>query len=102
MTTKTKAQKPAKKTSVDLRKPQIRILQTLAKTKEPLSRADIAKKAKVDAAWLTEYVGSSDRKVRLKNDKRFKSLITRGFVKAEDSDGATTYTITAAGRKAAK
>lgn len=90
------------KVQAELRKPQLRILATLAKTKEPLSRSEIAKRAKVDAAWLTEYVGSSDKKVRAKNDKRFKSLITLGHVKATDSDGPATYSITATGRKAAK
>ena len=49
---------------------------------------------------LVEYIGSSDDKIRAKNDKKFKSLLTLGFVKATDGDGATSYSITASGRKA--
>ena len=50
---------------------------------------------------LTEYIGSSDDKIRLKNDAKVcVSLITRGYVTAANKDGATLYSITASGRKA--
>ena len=92
----------ATKTTTDLRKPQVRVLEALAKAKEPLTRSVIADKAKVDQAGLTEYIGSTDKTKRAANDKRkgWKSLISLGYVKAEDSEGATAYSITAAGRKA--
>jgi DNA-binding MarR family transcriptional regulator len=90
-----------KKPTDGLRKPQIRILQALGKAKEPLTRAEISKRAKVDSAWLTEYVGSVvDAKIRAKNDKKFKSLVTLGHVTAKDSDDGTVYSITSSGRKA--
>jgi hypothetical protein len=63
--------------------------------------AQIAKKGEVDQAMLTEYIGSSDDKIRLKNDKKVcTSLLTLGHIKANEQDGATTYAITASGRKA--
>jgi len=92
----------ATKTTTELRQPQVRVLQTLAKSKEPLTRSEIAAKATVDQAGLTEYIGSSDKAKRAANDKKkgWKSLVSLGYVKAEDGEGAATYTITAAGRKA--
>jgi hypothetical protein len=101
MTTKAKSEKTtAKKTGDDLRKPQQRILQTLAKSNEPLSRAEIAEKAKMDPA-MTNLLGSPDPKIRAKNDKaHFKSLTTLGYVKLIDRDGPATYSITPAGGKA--
>jgi hypothetical protein len=85
-----------------LRKPQIRVLQALSKSKSALSRTEIGKKAEVDVASLTEVIGSSDAETRKKNDTRkgWKSLLTLKYVTASDKDGTTTYSITAAGTKA--
>jgi hypothetical protein len=82
-------------------KPQVRVLQALAKSKSPLTRSEISKKGEVDQAMLKEYIGSSDDKIRSKNDKKVcVSLLTRGYVKPTDKDGAAVYSITVSGRKA--
>ena len=96
---------PAKKEG--LRKPQLRVLATLAKVKTLLSRKEVSEKAKVDKASLTEYLGSADEETRLANDaKHFKSLVSYGYVKQEvyvvEDREVVHYKITAAGRKAAK
>ena len=85
-----------------LRKPQIRVLAALSKSKQPLSRSEIGEKAEVDVASLTEVIGSSDAEIRKKNDKLkgWKSLLTLGFVKATKEEGAVSYTITTTGKKA--
>ena len=83
-----------------LRKPQIRILQVLAKGKA-LTRGQISEKAPVDNAFCTEYMGSLNEEVRAKNDAKYPCLLTLKFIKAEthDIDGKDTvmYSITAAG-----
>ena len=90
-----------------LRKPQLRILAALAKAKGPLSRAKIAEKANVDVAACVEYVGSTDAKRRVANDKsHFPSLVSLGLVKhvAVEHDGGhkeTCHELTAKGKKAA-
>ncbi len=89
-----------------LRKPQIRILKALAKTKKPLTRAQIATKAPVDVATCVEYIGSPNLDIRKANDQRkFPSLVSLGFVKQElhDIDGKdkVVHSLTAAGRKEA-
>src|SRR4051812_29433585 len=84
-----------------LRKPQIRVLQALAKNKEPLSRKEISTKGKVDLAMLNSYIGAHDLKIRAKNDKAVcPSLLTLGYVTAKDKEGTVVYSITASGRKA--
>lgn len=102
--TKTKAEgngKPeVKKTG--LRKPQVRILQYLNKTGAPATRAVISAKAPVDLAFCTEYLGSSNEEVRLKNDAKILSLLSMKAVKLglpEEEGGAATYAITATGKK---
>lgn len=99
----TKKAKAAKKAD-GLRKPQLRILEALAKSAKPLARKGLAAAAKVDSAGCTEWLGSADDAVRKANDaKHFPSLVTLGFVKAEQQEGEpVTYSITAAGRKALK
>lgn len=88
-----------------LRAPQERILKTLLAGES--TRKQLAEKATFDVTMGTEYLGSSDDEVRIKNDtKHFPSLISLGFVKAEeheDSEGRkqTFYKITAEGKKAA-
>lgn len=94
--------KPAKKTG-ELRKPQVRVLQALAKSKTALSRAEISVKGKVDRPMLNSYIGAHDEKIRAKNDKLMgPSLLTRGYVKyaPEEEGRGAAYVITAAGRKA--
>jgi hypothetical protein len=56
----------------------------------------------VDVASLTEVIGSSDAETRKRNDQRkgWKSLLTFGYVKATEEEGAVSYTITATGKKA--
>ena len=94
-------------TSKGLRKPQVRILQALdASRGNPLTRPQIAAKARVDYASLTEYIGAHDDVVRIKNDELYMpSLRSLKLVKVEqhDVDGKDTvvHTITAAGVKAA-
>jgi len=110
-----------------IRKPQLRILAYLAKQKRPSTRKQIADGAPVDTAMCTEYLGSDNDAIRLKNDaKHFPSLVTLGYIAARSpatrSDAATpgdgdeqqrssamqsgapvtTYTITDAGREALK
>lgn len=89
-------------TKKGLRKPQIRVLEALAKAKKPMARKEIAEKAPCDLAFLTEYLGSNNPEIREKNDAKFGvSLSTLKFVKVSiDEEQGTLYEITAAGRKA--
>lgn len=49
-----------------------------------LTRKDIAQYAKVDYAYLTEYLGSLDTSKRSRNDqKKFPSLLSLNLVKVE-------------------
>lgn len=89
-----------KATATKISMTQIRILQTLAKSKLPITRQEIATKADINPA-MTYALGSHDDKKRAKNDKKYgKSLVTRGYAKAIDKDGATVYSTTASGKKA--
>lgn len=99
---KAKATKPkAEKKPKIMSKPQARILDALKKIGRPLTRAALAKAAKVDFASLTEYAGSADPDVRAKNDKKhFMSLKSLKFVDFGPDDEGTTYVITATGKKA--
>jgi predicted transcriptional regulator len=82
------------------KKTQIRILQTLAKSKLPITRQGIATKADINPA-MTYALGSDDDKKRAKNDKQYgKSLVTRGYTKCTANDEGSKYTITTAGKKA--
>jgi len=96
--TATKKQKAAP-APVSIRKPQLRLLETLAKV-GPMTRKALAEKAKVDPAGCTEYLGSDDAATRKANDKKhFPSLVSLGFVLGESKDGEpTTYKITPAGK----
>ena len=101
--TKTVKKAPVKKTEAKpFRKPQVRVLQYLAKQKKPRTRNEISKGANVEVASLTEYLGSNNAESRAKNDKRFfKSLRTLKLVKTEqDEKELFVYSITALGRKA--
>jgi DNA-binding MarR family transcriptional regulator len=93
--------KPTPKKLTGLRKPQIKVLQALAKTDKPLSRKELAEQAGVDQAMSTEYLGSNDEANRLKNDaKVMPSLLTLGYIQSATSSGKLCYTITPSGRKA--
>jgi DNA-binding MarR family transcriptional regulator len=100
------AKKPAKrvaKKATGLRKPQIRVLECLAKANRSFNRSDISAEAKVDQAMLVEYVGSLDEERRAKNDKKFPSLLTLKLVAVSSPENGARgayYKITAAGRKA--
>lgn len=98
--------KPAAKKG-GLRKPQVRILRAVLKNPKGLTRSQIAEKAPVDVATCVEYVGSSDPAIRKANDvKHFPSLISLGFVKAEQHDvkgkDVVIYTITEKGKEGLK
>lgn len=91
-----------------LRKPQARILTALAKSKVALSRTEIAKKAGVDQAYCTSWIGSTNETIRKTNDaKYFLSLVSLGLVKIEHHEAneggrdVVRYSITAKGRIAA-
>lgn len=84
-----------------LRKPQLRILAALSKSKTPMSRKDISTAAPVDQACCVEYIGSPDDAIRKANDlKHFPSLVSLGFVKQAIGDGPAVYSITAKGKTA--
>lgn len=94
--------KEEKKEPGGLRKPQIRILQALAK-RDGLDRNEVAELAPCDVATLVEYLGSHDPARRAANDaKHFPSLLTLGLItaKKEDADGRDKirYYLTAKGR----
>ena len=86
-----KKKAPAKKTG--LRKPQVRVLQCLAKAKKPLTRAEVSEKGEVDLAMLNSYIGSSDDATRKKNDQKvMPSLLTLKLVRQtlpEEGKGAS-------------
>jgi hypothetical protein len=98
------APKAAAKQDKGLRKPQVRVLEALSKSGKALTRAQISDKAEVDNAMLTDYIGSTDDAKRKVNDtKLMPSLVTLGHVHAvapEEDGGPSSYSITAAGRKA--
>lgn len=89
-----------------LRKPQIRVLQALVKTKAPegeLTRKQISEQGKVDLAMLSEYIGKVEPDLRKTMEAKmgYPSLLTLGFVKIDQQEGEPTmYKITATGRKA--
>jgi len=87
-----------------LRAPQVRILECLAKSKDPLSRTEISEKAPCDLAMLNSYIGSSNDEIREKCDAaNFPSLVTLKFVKrvlpVDEKVRGAVYEISAAGRK---
>lgn len=87
-----------------LRKPQIAILTALSRNKHPLTRPQIAEKAKTDQAFLSTWIGAHDPAVRKANEAKrgIKGLLTLGFVRFANSEeaNAVVYEITAAGRAA--
>lgn len=98
-TTKPKADGP--------NKPQLRILEFLAKQNRSVNRQQISEGANVDTAMLNSYIGSDKPEIREKNDAKVcKSLLTLGLVKVappeDESVRGTCYQITAAGKKVAK
>lgn len=99
----TKKKSPAKKEG--LSKPQVRVLQCLAKAKKPLTRAEISDKGNVDLAMLNSYIGSQNDAIRKKNDQKvMPSLLTLKLVRQvlpEEGQGAS-YEITTVGAKALK
>lgn len=103
---KTAVKKPAAPAKeCGLRKPQVRILRALADNGGWMDRKTIAQKAPVDVATCVEYIGSHDDAKRKKNDeKHFPSLISLGYLTAEQHDvngrDRIVYSVTAEGRKA--
>jgi len=93
---------PVREKKSGLRKPQVRILQCLAKSRKPLSRKEISEKAPCDVAYLVEWIGAHDEQVRAKNDKKvMMSLLSLKAVKfaALEDGSAATYEITSTGTK---
>lgn len=88
-----------------LRKPQIRLLQAMAKAKGPLNAARLCELAGVDRAWVNEFTGKLDADKRADADEKYnvKSLVTRGYAKVRQVDvegkKETVWEITATGRK---
>lgn len=98
-----KAERKPREKKEGLNKPQIRVLQCLAKAGKPLTRAQISEKAPVDLAFCTTYIGSSDEAKRLANEAKrgTTSLLTYKYVRVEQHEGQPdTYVITSAGRSA--
>ena len=92
-------------TPVKLRRPQVRVLQALAKANRGFNRAEISEKGNVDRPMLNSYLGAHDEEVRAANDeKNYPCLLTLKFVHYVPSEaengGGHYYGITAAGRKA--
>ena len=91
---------PAVQAPKKLRGPQVRILAVLAAG--PLTRKEIAEKAKCDYAWLSSWIGKLDAETRAESEKvtGFPSLLTLGYVSTEKGEGPAKHAITAAGRQA--
>lgn len=86
-----------------LRKPQIRVLECLAKAQTPITRKQIAEQASVDNSSLSGYIGAFDTALREADDKAkgWKSLISLGYVKVGvDEELGMVHSISATGRKA--
>ena len=104
MSSKTAA--PAKSKNSGPNRPQIRILQAMAKARKPLTKAALAKASGVHVNWIAEYVGSKDGEPRVRQSGELKDLklVPAGLAKlvSVDVDGQseTMYDITAPGRKA--
>lgn len=97
--------KKGSKSSDGPNKPQVRVLEFLAKQTRSQTRQQISVGANVDTAMLSCYIGSDNLEIREKNDKIYgKSLLTLGLVKVappeDESVRGICYEINAAGRKA--
>lgn len=77
-----------------------RVLEALSQAKTPLTRQEISDKAEVDSAWVGDYTGSADAKIRARLDKRFPSLVTLKLARFGSKERQVTYSISNAGRKA--
>lgn len=91
-----------------LRKPQVRILQELAKVKSELgglNRTELAERSKVAATWVVGYVGAESPESRTRGEALhgYTSLITLGFAKDKkvevEGKKERLFQITVAGRK---
>lgn len=103
-----KEAKPAKaekapKDKSGLSKPQVRILQALAKAGKALDRKQLASKADIDGTLIGNAAGYLDPEINAR-PVHANNLVNRKFVKIEthDIDGkdVTTFTITASGKAA--
>lgn len=89
-----------------LRKPQLRLLEVLAKAKGPMNRHMLNEKANVDLAWISEYCGKLDPQKRAAADEKYnvRSFVTRGWAKVREimveGRGEIVWEITAQGKKA--
>lgn len=90
-------QTSANGTAAGLNKPQVRILQTLAKAKHSMLRGDVAAASKVDLGWITGYLSKACKA------NKGPSLVERKLARSieVDVDGKkeVRFEITAAGRK---
>lgn len=93
-----------KKTNgTELREPQIRILQCLARHKQPLTRKQIAEKAKIDPTKVGDYVDRPEGQSEETASRwKFSDLKTLKLVRVEVHDlngkDTRTYTITPKGK----
>jgi hypothetical protein len=100
-----KAAKPEKapKDKSGLSKPQVRVLQALAKAGKALDRKQLSSKAEIDGTLIGNTVGYLDPEINAR-PVHANNLVNRKFVKIEthDIDGkdVTTFTITASGKAA--
>lgn len=102
---KKKADKPKKDDArkvTGLRRFQLRALSVLAASKDPMSIAGIAKKAKVSHTMIVMGMGTIEASLLKAHDKKmgFPSLLTLGHCRVYSVDGLTGIQITASGRKA--
>lgn len=85
-----------------LRRFQIRTLDVLSKSKDPVPVATIAKRAKISHTMVVMGLGTIDPKLLKAHDKKmgFASLLTLGHCKVMNVEGITGLFITPSGRKA--
>lgn len=97
-----KAKKEDARKVAGLRRFQIRALEVLSKSADPVTVAGIAKRAKISHTMVVMGLGTLDPKLLKTHDKKmgFPSLITLGHAKVVEIEGITALHITASGKKA--
>lgn len=98
---KAKPEADARKVS-GLRLFQIRTLKALSESKDQLTVAGIAKRAKISHTMVVMGLGTLDSKLLKAHDKKmgFPSLLTLGYCKVVEIEGITALQLTASGKKA--
>jgi len=98
---KTEPKTDARKVS-GLRRFQIRALKALSESKDQLTVAGIAKRAKISHTMVVMGLGTLDSKLLKAHDKKmgFPSLLTLGHCKVVEIEGIIALQLTASGKKA--